>query len=189
MSTALIVVDVQKKFYSEIPAIQSAFPSLGENISRTLAWAREGNVQLIVHVRVDYSLDNGSLWMPYFYELNPDKKESGTGFEPEPFAEEKLDGSIKELVLKKPTFDAFLNTTLDQILRANKITDTLICGLVTSACVQNTVHGAFARGYRPVVISDCCGDRSVARHEAILDIYSQYMYRLVTSKELVHKRK
>ena len=125
---------------------------------------------------------------PHFRALNPDKVEEP----PTPEAardpalrrqtwEEKSEANpfeafaaprAGEPVVEKHTFDGFAGTELASILRGARIEQTLLCGLVTSACVQATAHGAFAAGFAPAVVADACGDRSRARHEAVFDLYA-----------------
>ncbi|CAD7924312.1 unnamed protein product [Amoebophrya sp. A120] len=86
----------------------------------------------------------------------------------------------KEVVLEKPNFDAFLDTGLDGMLRTHKIEKVFIAGMVTSACVQASALGAFMRGYKVSLLEDCLADRSTERHEAILNVYKDYVYRVTS---------
>jgi len=185
--TALLIVDVQKNFWTENKLVREAFPKFPSNISKLLSLCRDpkAKVSLIVHIRAVYSEENGSAWMPYFRLLNPDKTDSAWN-EAEEFSKEKLDavGCPKEVIVEKSTFDGFLNTNLDDVLKKASIHQVFVCGLVTSACVQHTTHGAFARGYRPVLFEDCCGDRSLERHNAALSLYGGYMYQRATTDDL-----
>jgi len=70
------------------------------------------------------------------------------------------------------------------ILRASAIDTVLVCGLITSVCVQHSAFGVFEAGYRTLLVEDACGDRGRARHEAALALYGGYMYELITSEEL-----
>merc|ERR1711862_929320 len=103
--------------------------------------------------------------------MNPDKlllDPDSDAAQPESFAcmpeetsvsrKRKATPEIREVIVEKSTFDGFLNTTLDSQLKSADIKEVFICGLVTSACVQATAHGAFARGYRTVLLEDCTGD-------------------------------
>jgi hypothetical protein len=63
----------------------------------------------------------------------------------------------------------------------------VICGLITSVCVQATALGAFSAGFRVAVAHDACGDRSRARHEAALLLYGDYMYEKITSLDIVER--
>ena len=60
----------------------------------------------------------------------------------------------------------------------------LVCGLITSVCVQHSAFGVFEAGYRTLLVEDACGDRGKARHDAALALYGGYMYELISSKEL-----
>jgi len=68
----------------------------------------------------------------------------------------------------KWTWDGFLDTKLDEILKEKGITTVIGFGLITTRCVHHTLFGAFNRGYRTILIDDCCGDRSQDRHNAEL---------------------
>lgn len=83
-----------------------------------------------MHVRAVYTADT-SKWIPHFQDINPDKTTT-TSNVPESFAVEQND----EHVVEKSTFDGFYGTELESILKNANIEQTLICGLVTSACVQ-----------------------------------------------------
>jgi nicotinamidase-related amidase len=177
--TALLVIDVQKNFWTENELVRTAFPTFPENVANLLSVCRDSRsgIKLIVHVQAVYTEEGGSAWMPYFRALNPDKTDSAWN-SPEEFAAPMVEqGTREEVVVEKPTFDAFLNTELEEILKKAGIQQTFFAGLVTSACVQASAHGAFARGFCPVLFEDCCADRTVEKHLACLNIYGGYMYK------------
>ena len=74
------------------------------------------------------------------------------------------------------------------ILRVAGIETVLVCGLITSVCVQHSAFGIFEAGYRTLLVTDACADRGRARHEAALALYGDYMYELVTSQHLESKQ-
>jgi maleamate amidohydrolase len=46
---------------------------------------------------------------------------------------------------------------------------------VTSGCVRASVVDAMSWGFRPLVLSDCVGDRALAPHEAnLFDMQQKY---------------
>jgi maleamate amidohydrolase len=186
--TALLVIDIQKNFWTENALVKSAFPDFPMKTSKLLSLCRDpkSEVSLIVHIRAVYAEEKGSAWMPYFRVLNPDKTDSAWN-EAEEFATECTNaaGGPKEITVEKPTFDGFFNTNLENILKEADIKQVFSCGLITSACVQHTVHGAFARGFCPIVFEDCCGDRTVERHNAALSLYGGYMYQRATTDDLI----
>ncbi|MCK9916193.1 cysteine hydrolase [Microbacteriaceae bacterium K1510] len=61
-----------------------------------------------------------------------------------------------EPVIDKPGKGAFYQTDLQLVLQNNGIENLLVCGVTTEVCVNTTVREANDRGYRCVVLSDCC---------------------------------
>ena len=61
-----------------------------------------------------------------------------------------------EPVLDKPGKGAFYQTDFDLMLRNRGIETLLVCGVTTEVCVHTTVREANDRGYRCVVVADCC---------------------------------
>jgi nicotinamidase-related amidase len=64
-----------------------------------------------------------------------------------------LDG---EVVIDKPGKGAFYATPLESVLARHGIENLLVCGVTTEVCVNTTVREANDRGYRCIVIADCC---------------------------------
>ena len=61
-----------------------------------------------------------------------------------------------EAVIDKPGKGAFYQTDLELILRNRAVENLLVCGVTTEVCVNSTVREAADRGYRCVVLADCC---------------------------------
>ncbi len=80
-----------------------------------------------------------------------------------------------EYVLKKTQASAFFGTDLAPVLTASQVDTLLIAGCTTSGCVRASVVDAISHNFRPMVIRDCVGDRSLAAHEASLfDMEQKY---------------
>ncbi len=47
------------------------------------------------------------------------------------------------------------------------------CGCVGNILTSQSLAGAFMRGYKTVVVEDCCGDRTVEKHDNTMGIYGQ----------------
>jgi biuret amidohydrolase len=62
-----------------------------------------------------------------------------------------------EPVLDKPGKGAFYQTDLDLMLRNCGVETLLVCGVTTEVCVHTTVREANDRGFRCIVVADCCG--------------------------------
>jgi biuret amidohydrolase len=71
-----------------------------------------------------------------------------------------------EPVIDKPGKGAFYQTDLELML-GNRNVDTLfVCGVTTEVCVNTTVREANDRGFRCIVLSDCCGSYFPEFHAA-----------------------
>jgi len=68
----------------------------------------------------------------------------------------ELHPAAGEPVIDKPGKGAFYQTDLDLMLRNRGIDTLLVCGVTTEVCVNTTVREANDRGYRCIVLSDCC---------------------------------
>jgi nicotinamidase-related amidase len=61
-----------------------------------------------------------------------------------------------EPVIDKPGKGAFYQTDLELMLRNHGIDTLLVCGVTTEICVNTTVREANDRGFRCIVLADCC---------------------------------
>jgi ureidoacrylate peracid hydrolase len=160
---ALVLVDLQRDFWTDETA--AAAPDLPDRVAALLAFARREGL-LVVHLRALFQPD-GSDWMARYRLRGRIPCVAGTpGAETLPFAVEQPG----EPVVLKQSFDGFLDTELDELLRERGVRSLLLTGLVTSTCVLFTAATATQRGYLVNVISDCCSDRGDI-HEATLDTY------------------
>ena len=62
-----------------------------------------------------------------------------------------------EPVIDKPGKGAFYQTDLELLLKNRGIETLLVCGVTTEVCVNTTVREANDRGFRCMVLADCCG--------------------------------
>lgn len=80
-----------------------------------------------------------------------------------------------ELVVRKTVPSAFFGTQLAAWLTKNGVKTLLVAGATTSGCVRASVVDAMCHGFRPLVVSDCVGDRAIAPHDASLfDLEQKY---------------
>lgn len=77
----------------------------------------------------------------------------------------------------KKTLDSFLYSDLDMVLgRMLQPENLIIAGVNTDTCVYSTTFSAANRGYRPIVVRDCCASmRGVDRHDMALTLMSRSM--------------
>jgi nicotinamidase-related amidase len=67
-----------------------------------------------------------------------------------------------EPLVEKSYGDAFEDTVLETVLSGLGVGRLVVVGAETDACIRSTLHGAFARGYDAILVSDAhtAGDRT-----------------------------
>jgi ureidoacrylate peracid hydrolase len=70
-------------------------------------------------------------------------------------------------IIHKNRYDAFLGTTLEQLLTRLGIRTLVVGGLVTVACVESTVRSAAMRDYRVFLVEDAIGDVETWHEDAM----------------------
>ena len=90
-----------------------------------------------------------------------------------------------DYVVRKTGPSAFFGTSLSTWLNANGVDSLLVTGATTSGCVRASVIDAISYSYRTIVVSDCCGDRAIAPHEANLFDMGQKYADLMTAEEAI----
>jgi nicotinamidase-related amidase len=66
----------------------------------------------------------------------------------------ELDPSETEPLVEKSYGDSFEDTTLETVLSGLEVGRLVVVGAQTDACIRSTLHGAFARGYDAILVSD-----------------------------------
>jgi nicotinamidase-related amidase len=77
-----------------------------------------------------------------------------------------------EPVVDKCGKGAFYATDLHVLLNGRGIDTLLVCGVTTEVCVHTTVREANDRGFRCIVLADCCGSYFPEFHEVGLRMIS-----------------
>ena len=143
-------------------------------IARTvplLAAARERG-WAIAHSRIVYADDGAdhnifSLKVPGMLGLK--EHDANSAIVPE------LAPRAGELVVRKTVPSAFFGTSLAAWLSQRGVQTLVVAGAVTSGCVRASVVDAMSHGFRPLVVSDCVGDRALGPHEAnLFDMEQKY---------------
>ncbi len=87
----------------------------------------------------------------------------------------RLEKRNKEKIITKEFGSAFFGTNLATELQVQNIDTIIISGCVTSGCVRASVVDAVQNGFRPIVVRETVGDRSLLAHEAnLIDIQERY---------------
>lgn len=178
--TALLIVDVQPEYWSECPAVRKDFDSFPSKISSLIQNCRAEGAKCI-WVRADYSYDR-SPWLQQFSRLH--KGRIPPVVKPNSKWEKFAEPADGELTITKTSWSSTTDTGLVDTLNEAGIETVLVCGLITSVCVQHSAFGVFEAGFRTILVTDACADRGKERHEAALALYGDYMYELRTVKSV-----
>jgi len=90
-----------------------------------------------------------------------------------------------EIIVRKRLPSAFFGTDLAPNFTMRRIDTVPVTGCTTSGCVRASAVDAMCHGFRPIVISDCCGDRALEPHEANLFDLKQKYTDIMTRDEVI----
>lgn len=79
----------------------------------------------------------------------------------------------RDFIIAKDKYDAFYHTDLENPLKKLKVQGLILAGVLTNNCVRATAEAAHYRGYKLILVADCCGATSYLKdetHEEIHDI-------------------
>ena len=177
--SALIIIDMQRDFLeaggfgaalgNDVSQLQAAVGPCQETLSAARAIG-----MLVIHTREGHR--------PDLTDAPPHKVERGDPSTrigaPGPMGRILIRGEpghdiIPELyplasepVIDKPGKGAFYQTDLELVLKNRGIDTLFVCGVTTEVCVNTTVREANDRGFRCIVLSDCCASYFPKFHEA-----------------------
>src|SRR5581483_10800288 len=87
----------------------------------------------------------------------------------------RLDMQANDILLVKKYASCFFGTDLVPRLNSRRIDTLIITGCTTSGCVRATAVDAVQNGFRPMVVREAVGDRSVSAHEqSLFDLNAKY---------------
>jgi biuret amidohydrolase len=167
--TGLVIIDMQRDFLE--PGGFGA--ALGNDVSRlkaavqpcadVLAAARQAGI-LVIHTREGHRPDLTDAPRMKVERGDPTLRIGAPGpmgrilvrGEPGHDIIPELYPKSGEPVIDKPGKGAFYQTDLELMLKNRSIDTLLVCGVTTEVCVKTTVREANDRGFRCIVLADCC---------------------------------
>jgi len=176
---ALVIIDMQRDFL-EAGGFGEA---LGNDVSRlqaavepcraTLAAAR-GVGMLVIHTREGHRPDLSDAPPHKVNRGDPKNRIGARGpmgrilvrGEPGHDIVPELYPLPGEPVIDKPGKGAFYQTDMELMLRNRGVDTLFVCGVTTEVCVNTTVREANDRGFRCIVLSDCCASYFPEFHKA-----------------------
>ena len=176
---ALIIIDMQRDFLepggfgetlgNNVSLLQAAV----EPLRKVLAAAREAKM-LVIHTREGHRPDLSDAPKHKVERGEPSLRIGAPGpmgrilvrGEPGHDIIPELYPAPGEPVIDKPGKGAFYQTDLELMLKNREIDTLFVCGVTTEVCVNTTVREANDRGFRCIVISDCCASYFPEFHAA-----------------------
>jgi nicotinamidase-related amidase len=162
MQRALLLIDIQNDYFENgnMPLVGSFEASL--NARKILDKFRKEN-KLIVHIQHIATRPNSTFFLPNTIgtEIHKNVK---------PIANEK--------VIIKHFPNSFRDTELLSFLKENKITNLVICGMMTHMCVDATVRAAKDYSFDIELISDACATRDLELNGQIvkaIDVQNSFL--------------
>jgi nicotinamidase-related amidase len=172
MKTALVVLDLindivdsNGKVGGATIAVESKARGLIEKANAATATARsKGWPVILVKVGFSSAYHEQPKHSPFFGKANEYKalelEQWGTEFHPELHVEQT------DFVVTKSRVNAFYNTPLESLLRAQGIQRVVLLGVSTTWAVEAAARDAHDRDYRVVVVEDACAAHDEAQHQA-----------------------
>jgi nicotinamidase-related amidase len=90
-----------------------------------------------------------------------------------------------DIVVEKRRVSAFIGSDLEVILRSQKISHLVLCGIATSGVVLSTLREAADKDYQLSVLSDCCTDGDEEVHKVLMTKIFPRQAEVQTVKEWV----
>ncbi|MCD6046385.1 MAG: yecD [Gammaproteobacteria bacterium] len=81
---------------------------------------------------------------------------------------ERLNVEPEDTIIIKHRVSALYATPLEAILRANNITQIVLCGVSTNMAIETAVRELHDRDYEVIILTDACGAASSEIHQASL---------------------
>jgi ureidoacrylate peracid hydrolase len=194
---ALVIIDVLNDFCAPDGAMAregldvQASKEMAERLPALIDAAREAGV-LVVFVRNVYSTEANWYLSDVWLEQAARRREGSYTERPvcaPGSAGADFYGEVRpraeDPVVIKHRFDAFLNTDLETVLRANGIRTVVPTGVATNVCVETTTRQAFLRDYYVVLPGDGCATFSDHEHETSLATIDKYFGQVSEIAEVV----
>jgi nicotinamidase-related amidase len=176
---ALVVVDMQNYFLDpDEHAFVPSGPVVIPNIKLIMSACREHNIPIICtrHLNTD---ENAGMMGVRWHDLIREKDAR---------SEICKDIPLKDaIILKKPQFDAFHETELEQLLHEKEVKQIIITGVMTNLCVESTARSAFIKGFDVVLPVDATAAYNYEFHLATFLNYAYMFTRPVKTADLIEQ--
>lgn len=88
-------------------------------------------------------------------------------------------------VIDKNRYSAFVSSGIPALLSGMQVRNLVVCGVVTSVCVESTARDASQRDYRVFVVSDATADGDPDNHAATLRVIDRIFGWVVDTSQVI----
>lgn len=159
MKSALLIIDLQKDCFKG-NVLEERKDVLVSNVNQLVDLFRSKNLP-IIWVRQEFKEDGSDSML---YDKDRGRVHFIRGSEGVQLID-GLDFREDDLEIVKNRFSAFLNTELDQKLKAMDIERLVVCVVNTMTCVRTTSIDAYSRDYRVILALDCVDGYDEEQHQ------------------------
>jgi bifunctional isochorismate lyase/aryl carrier protein len=174
---ALLVIDMQRHFCDKA----SSFFVPGSDVLalklKNLVDAFDRHRRPIIFTRHIDSRDPDNLMLRWWSEKIKEE-------DPMSHVVEILDTKKGSVVIKNQ-YDGFLNTGMENLLRAKGVRQVVVCGVLTNLCCETTARSAFMRGFEVYFVEDGTATFSQEMHDAALLNLSYGFAKLTTVDDVI----
>ena len=185
--TALVMVDMQNDFAHDEGIFVKTWGKTNRwikaiipNCRDLLATAR-GAAVATIHLRVINDLLRNPVSWHNFWGPPSVVIEGTWGAE---FVDQ-LKPSEDEVIITKYTYDGFVDTPLDSVLKKIGIKTLVFAGADSDVCVRDTAAHGFALGYTPVFANDALAADNAVGHAGALQTFGEHYGKVVAAEEIV----
>lgn len=146
MNTALLIVDIQKDYFSGGRMELVGADTASEQARRILAFFRERKLP-VFHVQHVSTRADAAFFLPDTEGVS---------------IHDSVAPLSDEIVIRKHFPNSFRDTGLQEILQGKGIQTLVICGMMSHMCIDATVRAAFDHGYTCIVVHDACATRALS---------------------------
>ena len=172
---ALLVLDMQRYFLEEAShAFIPSAPAILPGIQQLVEVFRSRNRPVILTCHINTAANAGMMagWWRDLIQGESPLSQVVDGLAHSGFQE-----------IRKSQYDAFFETSLEQILQDGGVKQVLICGVMTHLCCETTARSAFMRGFEVFVLVDGMATYNSQFHEAaLLNLAHGFAYPLQVSE-------
>lgn len=96
----------------------------------------------------------------------------------------KISPAKNDIILEKNSYDAFVNSQLNKILKKKKIKYLIPTGVLGDGCVHATIQGGFSQGYNYLILKDLVETTDLPIRQRLIKIMREFYWPMLYGKTI-----